>query len=158
MNVFDALKQVNLREEVNQKVDIKVHEKNKTLRGDAFRNHREGKGTPTIIDSLRLPTPVTNNPNRRNVQREEKVVRRLLEPIKTNERTQWKKRSFLALVDKHRETSKLFDTLKGVGTYSSEEESEDILVKMKPVKHEIHPSVLPEIKQPPALLEQLTER
>ena len=64
----------------------------------------------------------------------------------------------MALVDNDRETSQLFDLLKGVGKYSSSEETEDILVKWKPPKHEIHPSVLPEEKKPPVLLEQLTDR
>ena len=161
LNVFDALKKVNLKEEVNPKKDIKTHENKKGQRetafDKAFKNHQEGKETPPILEGPRNPTPLTNS-DKRNVSSEENPTRRFPEPVKTNEPVQWKKRSFLALVDQHRETSKLFDMLKGVGTYSSSEESEDILVKLKPQKHEIHPSLLPEDKKPPALLDQLTDR
>ena len=84
--------------------------------------------------------------------------KKMLESFKDDAVPKWKRRSFLALVNKHRETSNLFDALAGVNTYSSQECSEDILVKMKIPKHKIHPLLEPETKEPPILLDQLTDR
>ena len=69
-----------------------------------------------ILNSLILPKTL-KKANNRNVLKEEKPVSQLLQPVETNEPVQWKKRSFLALVDNDRETSQLFDLLKGVGKY-----------------------------------------
>ena len=89
----------------------------------------------------------------------ENMERKMLESFKDDAAMpKWKRRSFLALVNEHRETSNLFDALSGVSTYSSQDCSEDILVKMKLPKHTIHPLLEPEIKKPPILLDQLTDR
>ena len=161
---FDALKNVGARP---PKPDTSTYvypradpqKKNELNREAAFRNgFDKKKDASTVLEGLKLPKLFQSTEKSSNISLPNKKP--LAPPVKTDEPTKWKKRSFLALVAEQKEDSKIFDALKAVATYSSKDkdESEDILVKMKVPEHEIHPSLLPEVRKPPKLLEQLTEK
>ena len=59
LDVFAALKGVNLKEEVNHKKDVKTYENlKKTVRGAPFKDRPEGKETSAILNGLTLPKPL----------------------------------------------------------------------------------------------------
>ena len=134
--------------------------KKKLNREAAFKNNEfdKKKAASTVLEGLKLPKPLQSTEKSNKISLPNRKP--LAAPVKTDEPTKWKKRSFLALVAEQKQDSKIFDALKAVATYSSKDkdESEDILVKMKVPEHQIHPSLLTEVKKPPKLLDQLTER
>ena len=162
---FDALKNVGTRP---PKPDPSIYDypradpqkKNELNRKAAFKGNGfdNKKAASTVLEGLKLPKAIQSTEKSNKISLPNKKP--LVPPVKTDEPTKWKKRSFLALVAEQKEDSKIFDALKAVSTYSSKDkdESEDILVKMKVPEHEIHPSLLPEVRKPPKLLEQLTDK
>ena len=162
---FDALKNVGARP---PKPDPSIYDypradpqkKNELNRKAAFKGNGfdNKKAASTVLEGLKLPKAIQSTEKSNKISLPNKKP--LVPPVKTDEPTKWKKRSFLALVAEQKEDSKIFDALKAVSTYSSKDkdESEDILVKMKVPEHEIHPSLLPEVRKPPKLLEQLTDK
>ena len=163
-NPFDALKNVRARPPKPESLTYEYpradpQKKNELNREAAFKNgFDKKKDATTVLEGLKLPKLFQSSEKSSNISLPNKKP--LAPPVKTDEPTKWKKRSFLALVAEQKEDSKIFDALKAVATYSSKDkdESEDILVKMKVPEHEIHPSLLPEVRKPPKLLEQLTEK
>ena len=154
---FDALKNVRARPPNLELSDLQ--QKKMLNRQAAFENgFDKKKAASTVLDGLKLPKPLQSTEKSNKISLPNRKP--LAPPVKTDEPTKWKKRSFLALVAEQKEDSKIFDALKAVATYSSKDkdESEDILVKMKVPEHQIHPSLLAEVKEPPQLLDQLTER
>jgi len=142
---------------VYPKADLQL--KKKLNREAAFKNNEfdKKKAASTVLEGLKLPKPLQSTEKSNKISLPNRKP--LAAPVKTDEPTKWKKRSFLALVAEQKQDSKIFDALKAVATYSSKDkdESEDILVKMKVPEHQIHPSLLTEVKKPPKLLDQLTE-
>ena len=173
-NLFDALKNVPKPKGTKSNVRARPpkpepstyvypmadpQKKNELNREAAFKNgFDKKKDASTVLEGLKLPKHFQSTEKSSNISLPNKKP--LAPPVKTDEPTKWKKRSFLALVAEQKEDSKIFDALKAIATYSSKDkdESEDILVKMKVPEHEIHPSLLPEVRKPPKLLEQLTEK
>ena len=154
---FDALKNVRARPPKPELSDLQ--QKKVLNRQAAFENRFDKKkAASTVLEGLKLPKPLQSTEKSNKISLPNRKP--LAPPVKTDEPTKWKKRSFLALVAEQKEDSKIFDALKAVATYSSKDknESEDILVKMKVPEHQIHPSLLTEAKKPPQLLDQLTER
>lgn len=157
-HLFDTQKRENPHPSTYVYKRSELQPKKQLNREAAFKDNGfdKKKAASTLLEGLKLPKPLQSTEKSNKIS----LPKPLAPPVKTDEPTKWKKRSFLALVAEQKEDSKIFDALKAVATYSSKDkdESEDILVKMKVPEHQIHPSLLTEAKKPPMLLEQLTDK